>query len=84
MPFPGGKIIGLGEGNYSREGINPPHTDDSGKWHWIPILIGGLFLIAIIIAITCLLKRRSNVFLHWRFTCDEHESAAENEELKPK
>lgn len=30
------------------------------------------------------LKRRSNVFLHWRFTCDKHESAAENEELKPK
>lgn len=46
MPFPGGKIIGLGKGNYSRDGIHPPHTDDSGEWHWIPILIGGIFLIS--------------------------------------
>lgn len=27
-------------------------------------------------------KNGSNAFLHWRFRCDEHESAAENEELK--
>lgn len=29
-------------------------------------------------------KRRSNIFLHWRFRCNEHESAAEDEELKHK
>lgn len=56
MPFPGGKIIGLGDGNHSREDIHPPHMDDSGEWHWLPILIGCLFLIVIVIFIICLVS----------------------------
>lgn len=51
MPFPGGRIIGFGEGNNTREGNQHPHMDDSGEWHWIPIFVGVLFLIIMIIVI---------------------------------
>lgn len=63
MPFPGGRIIGVGEGNYTRDGNQHPHMDDSGQWHWIPIFVGVLFLIIMIIVIIykCLV---SNYILH--------------------
>lgn len=51
MPFPGGRIIGVGDANHTREGNHHPHMDDSGQWHWIPIFVGVLFLIIMIIVI---------------------------------